>query len=213
MTTVLLTGFEPFADDPTNSSGDAVQLVAASWAGPEQLVTAALPVTFEGAAARLRALIAQHSPDIVIATGLAGGRTAVTPERVAINLVDARIPDNSGAQPGDEPSLAGGPAAYFTTLPVKAIVRDASAAGIPTSLSTTAGTFVCNHVFFHALDAAATARPSMRAGFIHVPYAAESSPLGAPALPLADIARALAIAVRTSIDTAADIESAGGTLH
>ena len=212
MTTVLLTGFEPFADDATNPSGDAVRLVAASWAGPEHLVTAVLPVTFDGAAAELRALIAQHSPDIVIATGLAGGRTAVTPERVAINLIDARIPDNSGAQPSDEPSLVAGPAAFFTTLPVKAIVRDASAAGIPTSLSTTAGTFVCNHVFFHALDAAAN-RPGMRAGFVHVPYAAESAPSGAPALPLSDIARALAIAVRTSIDTAADIKGAGGTLH
>lgn len=212
MTTVLLTGFEPFADDATNPSGDAVRLVAASWAGPEHLVTAVLPVTFDGAAAELRALIAQHSPDIVIATGLAGGRTAVTPERVAINLIDARIPDNSGAQPSDEPSLVAGPAAFFTTLPVKAIVRDASAAGIPTALSTTAGTFVCNHVFYQALDAA-SARPGMRAGFVHVPYAAESAPVGAPSLPLADIAHALTIAVRASIDTTADIEVAGGTLH
>lgn len=212
MTTVLLTGFEPFADDETNPSGDAVRLVAASWSGPERLVTAVLPVTFEGAAAALRELIAEHSPNVVIATGLAGGRAAVTPERVAINLVDARIPDNSGTQPGDGPSLAGGPAAYFTTLPVKAIVRDASATGIPTALSTTAGTFVCNHVFYHALDAA-TERPGMRAGFIHVPYATEAAPDGAPALPLADIARALTIAVRTSLDVTADIAGAGGTLH
>ena len=212
MTTVLLTGFEPFADDATNPSGDAVRLVAQAWSGPERLVTAILPVTFAGAAATLRALIAEHAPALVIATGLAGGRAAVTPERVAINLVDARIPDNAGARPCDEPSLAGGPAARFTTLAAKAIVRDAAAAGIPAALSTTAGTFVCNHVFYHALDAAA-ARPGMRAGFIHVPYARESAPTGAPALPLGDIARALEIAVRTSIDTADDIDAAGGTLH
>lgn len=212
MTTVLLTGFEPFADDATNPSGDAVRLVARSWRGPERLVTAVLPVTFAGAAATLRALIAEHAPDIVIATGLAGGRAAVTAERVAINLVDARIPDNDGAQPADAPSLPGGPAAYFTTLPAKAIVRDAAAAGIPAALSMTAGTFVCNHVCYHALDAAA-ATPGMRAGFIHVPYAAESAPSGAPALPLRDIARALERAVRTSIDNTHDIDATGGTLH
>ena len=212
MTTVLLTGFEPFADDATNPSGDAVRLVAQAWSGPERLVTAILPVTFAGAAATLRSLIAEHAPALVIATGLAGGRAAVTPERVAINLVDARIPDNAGARPCDEPSLAGGPAARFTTLPAKAIVRDAAAAGIPAALSTTAGTFVCNHVFYHALDAAA-GMPGMRAGFIHVPYARESAPSGAPSLPLGEIARALEIAVRTCVDNAADIDAAGGSLH
>ena len=101
MHTVLLTGFEPFADDPTNPSGDAVRLVADAWTGPERLVTAVLPVAFAAAAEALRALIDEHSPGLVIATGLAGGRTSVTPERVAINLIDARIPDNDGAQPSD----------------------------------------------------------------------------------------------------------------
>ena len=212
MRTVLLTGFEPFADDPTNPSGAAVRLVAEAWTGPERLVTAVFPVAFASAADALRALIDEHSPDLVIATGLAGGRTAVTPERVAINLIDARIPDNAGAQPSDAPSIEGAPAAYFATLPVKAIVQNATAAGIPSTVSTTAGTCVWNHVFYQALHAA-QARPGMRAGFVHVPYAAESAPAGAFALPLADIARALELAVRTSLDTAKEVGGIGGSLH
>lgn len=209
MPTVLLTGFEPFGGDATNPSGDAVNLVAAQWTDPETLITEILPVAFESAAARMRELIAEHRPDVVIATGLAGGRTAVTPERVAINLVDARIPDNVGAQPVDEPSVAGAAAAYFATLPVKAITADVARAGVAASVSHTAGTFVCNHVMFTALDAAST---GTRAGFIHVPYASEQAPADQPALPLDDIARALRIAIRTTLDTEVDASYAAGTI-
>lgn len=210
MTTILLTGFEPFAGDATNPSGDAVATVAAGWRGPERLVVEVLPVAFDTAAARLRALIAVHSPDIVIATGLAGGRSHVTPERVAINLADARIPDNDGAQPVDLPVVPGGPSAYFATIPVKAVAAAVADAGIPSAVSHSAGTFVCNHVMFTALHAVA---PGVRAGFVHVPYAREDAPEGAPALPLADIARALEIAVRTCIEVAQDLSTPAGTLH
>ncbi|MCI9858593.1 pyroglutamyl-peptidase I [Microbacterium proteolyticum] len=210
MTTILLTGFEPFAGDATNPSGDAVATVAAGWRGPERLVVEVLPVAFDTAAARLRALIAVHSPDIVIATGLAGGRSHVTPERVAINLADARIPDNDGAQPVDLPVVPGGPSAYFATIPVKAVAAAVADAGIPSAVSHSAGTFVCNHVMFTALDAVA---PGVRAGFVHVPYARDDAPEGAPALPLADIARALEIAVRTCIEVAQDLSTPAGTLH
>lgn len=212
MTTVLLTGFEPFAGDGANPSGDAVRLVAAAWGGPETLVTDVLPVTFAGAAHRLAELVAAHSPDIVIATGLAGGRTAISVERVAVNLADARIPDNAGAQPRDEPSWPGGPVGHFASLPVKAIVRDVAAAGIPCELSHSAGTYVCNHVFYHAAMLAA-AHSGMRVGFLHVPWAAESAPAGTAALPLADIARAFEIALRTSIREHADADAVGGALH
>lgn len=211
MTTVLLTGFEPFAGDATNPSGDAVRLVDTRWTGPERLVTAVLPVAFDAAAAQLRRAIDEHSPDIVIATGLAGNRAAVTPERIAVNLVDARIPDNVGAQPIDQPSVPGAAAAYFATLPVKAMTAALAAAGLPASLSHTAGTFVCNHVMFVALDEAAR-RPGVRAGFVHVPWAAESAPADAPALPLDDIARALEVVVRTAVDTTGDLAAPGGTL-
>ncbi|MFB7893355.1 pyroglutamyl-peptidase I [Microbacterium sp. NPDC056044] len=211
MTTVLLTGFEPFGGDAANPSGAAVNLVAERWSGPEVLVTAVLPVTFAGAAERLRTLMAEHEPDVVIAAGLAGGRAAIGVERVAVNLIDARIPDNDGDQPVDAPSAPGAAPAHFATLPVKEIARRISAAGVPAEVSYSAGTFVCNHVFFTALEAAASAT---RAGFVHVPWSAEHAPsVDAATLPLADIARALEIAVRTSLDVTADTAAPGGTLH
>lgn len=209
MTIVLLTGFEPFAGDRSNPSGDAVRRVESSWTGPETLLVDVLPVTFTGAAARLRALIAAHEPDIVIAVGLAGNRAAMSVERIAVNLVDARIPDNDGAQPIDQPSVAGAPAARFASLPVKAIVRDILDEGIPAEVSHSAGTFVCNHVFYAALDEA-SARPGLRAGFVHVPWDAQNAPMDAPYLALDDIVRALEIAVRTTVATADDIAVVGG---
>lgn len=208
---MLLTGFEPFDGDPANPSGEAVHLVADRWSRPEELVTSTLPVTFAGAPARLRELIAEHRPDVVIASGLAGGRAAIGVERVAVNLIDARIPDNDGVQPVDEPSIEGAPAARFATLPVKAIAARIAEAGIPAEVSYSAGTFVCNHVFFTALEAAASVT---RVGFVHVPWSAEQAPTAdAPALALVDIARALELAVRTSIEVASDARVPAGTIH
>jgi pyroglutamyl-peptidase len=211
MTTVLLTGFEPFGSDAVNPSGDAVRLVASRWNGPERLVTDILPVSFRGSAERLAELIATNEPDVVIATGLAGGRSRVSVERVGVNLIDARIPDNDGDQPVDVPSLAGAQAAVFASLPVKAIVRDIAAAGIPAALSLTAGSYVCNHVLMHA--AAWADGIGKRAGFIHVPWALGQAPNGEPELPLEHLVRAVESAVRTTLDTEVDIEAAGGTLH
>jgi pyroglutamyl-peptidase len=211
VTTVLLTGFEPFGGDAANPSGDAVREVSARWGGPEELVTAVLPVTFAGAAERLRDLVAAHRPDIIIATGLAGGRAAIGVERIAVNLIDARIPDNDGVQPVDVPSIDGAPTARFATLPVKEIARRISHAGIPAEVSHTAGAFVCNHVFFAALEVAAS---DSRAGFIHVPWSAEHAPAtAAPTVPLADIVDALEIAVRTSLDATVDAQEPAGALH
>ena len=161
MTTILLTGFEPFGGDASNPSGDAVRLVASNWTGPERLVTAV----------RRLALL---NPE----TGLAGNRAMVSVERVAVNLTDARIPDNAGMQPVDGPSVDGAPAAYFATIPVKAIARDIAAAGIPSEVSHSAGTFVCNHAFFTAVHVGAQ-RPGTRAGFIHVPWGGAQSPADA----------------------------------
>lgn len=210
MSTVLLTGFDPFGGDAVNPSGDAVRRVAATWDGPQRLVTDVLPVTFAGAAERIRALIAAHEPDVVIAVGLAGGRPAVGVERIAVNLADARIADNDGAQPVDEPSIEGAPAAAFATVPVKAIAAAVAAAGIPAEVSHTAGTFVCNHVFFTALAAAPS---STRTGFLHVPWAAEAAPDGQPTLPFADIVAAVRIAITTTCDDGPAAATVGGTLH
>ncbi|MEQ6896775.1 pyroglutamyl-peptidase I [Microbacterium sp. KR10-403] len=207
MSGVLLTGFEPFADDPVNPSGDAVRLAAELWDGPETLVTAVLPVTFADAGVRLRALIAEHDPDVVLATGLASGRSTVSIERVAVNLIDASIPDNAGAQPVDAPCVPGGPPAWFATVPVKAIARAVAAAGIPSSLSLSAGTYVCNHVFSNAVDA------GRRAGFIHVPWGTGQAPHDEPELPVADLARAFVIAARTALDVHDDEATPGGAVH
>lgn len=210
-TTVLLTGFEPFGGDAVNPSGDAVRRVAASWTGPERLVTAILPVTFAGSATALDDLLAEHDPDVVVATGLAGGRRAIGIERVAVNIADARIPDNDGEQPIDEPSAPGEDAAAFASLPVKAIARAVSATGIPCEVSLSAGTFVCNHVFFHA--AVWGARRGRRAGFVHVPWATGQAPGGEFELPVEDIALAMEIAVRTAVDVVEDPALVGGAIH
>ncbi|SDH40852.1 pyroglutamyl-peptidase I [Microbacterium pygmaeum] len=211
MTRALLTGFEPFGTDAVNPSGLAVRRVAARWRGPGELITAVLPVTFADAPAALRSLLEEHQPDLVIATGLAGDRSAVTPERVAVNLVDARIPDNADRRPIDEPVLRGGPAAYFSTLPVKAIARDIRTAGIPAELSHSAGSFVCNQVFYAAM-AATAATPEVRAGFVHVPWSSEHAPGGAPSLPLDAIVMAIEIALLTSIRSTHHARIAGGTI-
>lgn len=206
MRTILLTGFEPFGGDTGNPSGNAVREVARRWRGPDELVTAILPVEFDAAVREIRARIRELRPDVVIATGLAGGRRSVTPERVAINLREARIPDNGGAQPVDEPCVAGGPAAYFSTLPVKRI-----AAAVDGAVSYTAGTFVCNDVMYAVLDE--TRGSATRAGFIHVPWSDELAPHGQPSLPARAIADALETAVRVAAEAETDTERAAGTLH
>ncbi|GAA2538236.1 pyroglutamyl-peptidase I [Microbacterium mitrae] len=208
MTTILLTGFEPFGTDSENPSGDAVRLLASTWQGPEQLVTAVLPVTFDGAGARLRELIAEHSPDLIIATGLAGNRAALSFERVAVNLRDARIADNAGEQPIDTPVVPAAASALFATLPVKAMTAAVADAGVPAELSLSAGTFVCNDVMFQAIDAAGHAR----AGFIHLPWADGQKPAPAPTLPLAEIARGIEVAIRAALATTDDLTVVGGTI-
>ena len=208
MTTILLTGFEPFGTDSENPSGDAVRLLASTWQGREQLVTAVLPVTFDGAGARLRELIAEHSPELIIATGLAGNRAALSFERVAVNLRDARIADNAGEQPIDTPVVPAAASALFATLPVKAMTAAVADAGVPAELSLSAGTFVCNDVMFQAIDAAGHAR----AGFIHLPWADGQKPAPAPTLPLAEIARGIEVAIRAALATTDDLTVVGGTI-
>lgn len=166
-------------------------------------MTAVLPVTFADAAAMLLALVEEHRPRLVVATGLADGRDAVTPERVAVNLADARIPDNAGAQPLDEPVVPGAPTAYFSTLPVKAIGAALTEAGHPVALSHSAGTFVCNHVFF-ALMHHLAGRDGPPAGFVHLPSAA--------VLPLDDQGDALRVVVRTALDVPEDLPLRGGAI-
>jgi pyroglutamyl-peptidase len=212
--TILLTGFEPFDGEVENPSWQAVRPLTDERIDGHPIVTRLMPCVFGEAIARLEAEIAALDPEIVICVGQAGGRAEISVERVAINLDDARIPDNAGAQPLDRPIVPEGPAAYFSSLPVKAIVRDLRAAGIPAGPSQTAGTFVCNHIFYGACHARATARSKLRTGFIHVPYSpaqAVNHP-GEPSLAVPIISEALRIAVATTLRNKVDAREVGGAL-
>ena len=204
MTRVLLTGFEPFGGETVNPSWVAVQAVAREWSGPEQIIPMQLPVVFDDSIDRA---IAEHSPDLVISVGQAGGFATIELERVAINVQDARIPDNSGAQPIDEPVVAGGPTAHFSSLPIKAAVAAVQAAGIPSSVSQSAGTYTCNHVFYRLRHLGA------HGGFVHVPFSTEQlHGREVVSLPQSQITEAVRIVVRTALDVDADLRVTGGAL-
>ena len=198
MKRVLLTGFEPFAGASFNPSEQIVNALKARQIEGVELHTAVLPVVFTESSELLRHLIKLHNPDVVICLGQAEGRIEVSFERVAINLDDARLADNAGRTVTDQPIVEGGPDARFTTLPVKAMVTAVRAEGISAGLSTTAGTFVCNHIFYamqHAL-----AGTSVLSGFIHVPLMAEQAAdfAGLPTMPLDQQVRAIEIAIRVA---------------
>jgi pyroglutamyl-peptidase len=207
---VLVTGFEAFAGAALNPSGEVVRRLTELGHPDARIVGDVLPVSFAHAAPLLAAAIEAHHPDIVIALGLADGRRGITPERVAINLADARIPDNDGAQPRDAEIEHGGPAARFTGLPVKAIAHALDAAGIATAVSLTAGTFVCNHVFYELMGLAA-ARPGLRAGFVHVPATPQLG--GEHTMPLDEIERGIRIAITTTLSMRHDADLVGGATH
>lgn len=209
---ILLTGFEPFGGDDFNPSAEiARHLHDVNLAG-HHVTAALLPCVFGAATRELRAALRRVRPTLVVCLGLAGGRSEVTPERVAINIDDARIPDNAGRKPVDRTIVKGGPAAYWSTLPVKAIVAALRAREIPAAVSQTAGTFVCNHVFY-ALMHELRRTQTVRGGFIHVPYAREHAPEGAPALSLGVLTDAIATALETAVRTKRDRKIAGGQTH
>lgn len=225
---ILLTGFEPFGGDGHNPSWPAARDAARTLRGQEvDAVAVRLPCTFGGSTKALEQALIEHRPGIVIACGLAGGRAQVAVERVAVNLQDARIPDNAGCQPAGRPVDDAGPAAYFSSLPVKRIVAALRGARIPAELSLSAGSFVCNHVFYEVMRRC-TAAPAgggvHTAGFIHVPWdeqaprqaAADPSSSTRPALPTlpaAELSRALVIAAREALRTASDLDEAAGALY
>ena len=191
MTKVLLTGFEPFGNASLNPSGEIVKQI-----NGDNIVTAILPVAYAQSAERLLALIAEHNPDVVICLGQAEGRKEITPERVAINLDDARLADNEGVLRNDVKILADGPDAYFSTLPVKEIVEAIKAAGVPAVVSLSAGAFLCNHVFYVAQNKFAGTK--IRSGFVHVPLMDEQAGEfpGLPTMPLDQMVKA----VRTMLE-------------
>jgi pyroglutamyl-peptidase len=212
---VLVTGFEPFDNDSVNPSWEAARRVDGWRCDKHEVFARQLPCVFRAVRPLLAKLIKEHSPDIVIALGLAGGRVDFSIERVAINVDDARIPDNADEQPIDQPSVAGGPAAYFSTLPIKAMLRRLRAAGIPASVSNSAGTFVCNHTFYVARHLAETGRHKFRAGFIHVPYLPDQAARqpGAASMSVDTLVAALKIAIETAIRVERDELIVAGATH
>ncbi len=210
---VLITGFDPFGGAGVNPSWLAASALDGRVYGDHRVVAGMLPTVFGKSIDALNALIDLHHPELVISVGQAGGRPAVSMERVAINVDDARIADNAGAQPLDVAVVAEGPAAYFSTLPIKAMRAAMVAAGLPAEVSQTAGTFVCNHVFYGLMHRLATdpAMAGTRGGCIHVPWLPEQ---GLPALALHSTIDAIEVGIKAAIaQGAGDVALYAGATH
>ncbi|MDR2255140.1 MAG: pyroglutamyl-peptidase I [Arthrobacter sp.] len=198
---ILFTGFEPFGGAAENPSRQASSRAAElSRRAGREAVHVELPCTFEGARAVLAAAVAEHRPGVIVCAGLADGRERISLERVALNLIDARIPDNAGAQPVDVPVEEGAPLALPTRLPVKRAAARLTEAGLPAELSLSAGSYVCNTVFYAALRLAPA---DVSAGFVHVPPAA--------AVPIGEQARALELIAATAWEGEAELRVPGGS--
>jgi len=202
---ILFTGFEPFGGETVNPAWQAVSALPDEIAGAA-IVKRELPTEFGRAGALLADILERERPDAALLVGQAGGRAAVTVERVAINLRDARIPDNAGFRPEDEPVVPGGETAYFSTVPVKAIVRAIAEAGVPAAVSDTAGTFVCNELLYTLLRLCRGRFPGTAGGFIHVPYSPAQlagKPDGTPSMEISRMTDALAAAARVLAEASA----------
>jgi pyroglutamyl-peptidase len=212
MKTVLLTGFEPFDGESLNPSGEIARQLHGTVIGGHRVAGALLPCVFGAAITELKKQLRATKPALVICVGQAGGRAEITPERVAINLDDARIADNAGRQPVDRPVVLGGPAAYWSGLPIKAIVAELRRRDIPAAVSQTAGPFVCNHVFYGLMHALRR-QQKVRGGFIHVPFLPEQAKAGQPSLPLETMALGISGAIETALLNRRDVRSRGGAIH
>jgi pyroglutamyl-peptidase len=212
MKRVLLTGFEPFGGESINPSWETLKLLQLQHIDGAEVMTRQIPTVFHHSIQALKQAVEETNPSIVICVGQAGGRSDISVERVAINVNDARIPDNDGNQPIDTPIAENGPVAYWSTLPIKAIVENMKRDLVPASVSHTAGTFVCNHLFYGLAHLIATERPGMRGGFIHIPYLPEQAVRypGKPSMSLELLAKGLEICVKTTIEHEKDIIAVGG---
>lgn len=215
MPNVLLTGFEPFDGERINPSGEIARALDGETVHGHRIVAAILPVAFASTLPTLGALIDEHRPALALATGQAGGRSELSIERIAANLVDARIPDADGAQPIDERVVDDAPDAYFSTLPVKAMLERLRALGIPAALSQTAGAYVCNQAFFALAHLVATRHRAMRAGFVHVPWLPEQAArhAGQPSMALETMVEGVRAAIEVALSTREDQRFAGGETH
>ena len=211
---VLLTAFDPFGGDTVNPANEAVKLVSNNVNGVE-VVKVEVPTVFHKSIDVVAKAIEEEKPDAVFCIGQAGGRAELTPERVAINIDDARIADNEGNQPIDVKVFEDGEPAYFATLPIKAMVAAIRNAGIPSSVSNTAGTFVCNHLMYGVLYTLAKKYPGVRGGFMHVPFIPEQviNRANTPSMALADIVKGIEAAITAIAENDKDINTAEGRTH
>lgn len=210
---VLISGFDPFGGESINPALEAVKLLPDTIAGAE-VIKVEIPTVFNKSAEVMEKFISEHRPDAVICVGQAGGRFTVTPERVAINIDDARIKDNDGNQPIDIPIKEDGAPAYFTTLPIKAMVKNMIDNGYPAAVSNTAGTFVCNHMMYNVLYLADKKYLGMKGGFIHVPYIPNQvvAKPNMPFMSLQDISKCLELCIEALVNNTEDIKTVGGTI-
>lgn len=210
---VLVTGFEAFGGEASNPSWEICKLLPAAIAGA-RIETLEVPCEFRRAIEVVAHAIARSRPALVICIGQAGGRSQLSIERVGINLDDARVPDNAGSQPVDEPVAPMGPPAYFATVPIKAMAKAARDAGIPAEVSNTAGTYVCNHLLYGVLHYIAASGLAVRAGFIHVPYAEGQvvDKPGEPSMAVPTMARGIEAAIAAALGNAVDIKVSEGRI-
>ena len=212
---VLVTGFEPFGGEKVNPALEAIKGLPSEIHGAE-VSWLEVPTVFHKSAQVLEEEMSRYQPDFVLCIGQAGGRSSLTPERVAINQDDARIPDNEGNQPIDLPIRQDGASAYFSSLPIKAMVQAIKMVGLPASISNTAGTFVCNHLMYQALYLAEKKFPHVKAGFMHIPYMMEQvvNRPTTPAMSLVDIRRGIEVAIGAIIEHGdQDLKLVGGETH
>lgn len=212
---LLLTGFDPFGGELINPAWEAVKRVSDK-VGDVEVVKLMVPTVFYKSIDTVAAAIEKEKPDAVLCIGQAGGRFDLNPERVAININDARIPDNEGNQPLDGPVFADGETAYFATLPIKAMAEEIRKAGVPASVSNTAGTYVCNHLMYGVLYTLANKYPDVRGGFMHVPFITSQvinrKPI-APSLSLEQIVTGIEAAVKAIGENQEDIKTVEGQTH
>lgn len=199
---ILVTGFDPFGGEKTNPAYEAVKLLPDEISGSE-IIKLEIPTVFSRSSLVVEEAIKEHNPNVILNIGQAGGRSSISVERVAINLGEARIPDNDGEQPIDEKLQKDGEAAYFSTIPVKGMVKNIRDHGIPANVSYTAGTYVCNSIMYNVLYMAHKKYNNIRAGFIHVPFSigqAADKPDGTPSMAIDTIAKALEYAIEAIVE-------------
>ncbi|MDR6727073.1 pyroglutamyl-peptidase [Paenibacillus amylolyticus] len=207
MLKILISGFEPFGGDAVNPTSELMEALTQEKVEGVELKTVLLPVHFDECADLLIAEIQAYKPDVVIACGLAKGRTAITPERIAVNVKDippSSYADNQGQRPVDELIREGSPDGLFSTLPIRSMVNDLTAAGIPAAVSNTAGTYICNNTMYRVLDWIRLEQLPIRAGFVHFPASTEMAVLqpAVPSLPISMMLDGLQVMIRTVVHTA-----------